>query len=156
MSDDFTVRIDASEFRRFIDRKGDFGGFIRKSLERSGDAGEVIMMKHAPKRAGRLAQSISAKLVRDQLEIAPRLNSIYPTVMITGTRPFTPPWSPIERWARRKGLPAGAVWMSIKKRGIQSADESKHRVDYAHETREEMKDRVPKIFNDELKNWIRM
>ena len=156
---DMFVRIDVSEFERYIKDKGDFGAFIRRGLERTGDAGEVIMIRHAPKdrgAGGGLVSSISAKLERGQVEVAPRMRHIYPKVMITGTRPFRPPWGPIETWARRKGLPAGPIWMGIRKRGIQSADRSKYRVDYAQETRKELNVLTPKIFNDEMKDWIRM
>ena len=37
-----------------------------------------------------------------------------------GTRPFTPPFSVIAKWARFKGLPAGPVWMKIREKGIDA------------------------------------
>lgn len=37
-----------------------------------------------------------------------------------GTRPHFAPFKPIERWARKKGLPAGAVWRAIAKKGTKA------------------------------------
>lgn len=37
-----------------------------------------------------------------------------------GTRPHRPPFGPIALWAKRKGLPAGAVWRSIARKGTRA------------------------------------
>ncbi len=36
-----------------------------------------------------------------------------------GTRPHTPPFAPIERWAFRHGLEPGRVWSSIRVKGTK-------------------------------------
>lgn len=158
--DDFKTKIDLSDYASYFhNRERDLKDFIKRSLERVGDAGEVKMMRSAPKDrggGGGLISRISARMDSPtQISIAPRMQSPYPIVMITGSRPFYAPFSPIKRWARRKGLPAGAIWQSIAQKGIKSAEESQHRVDYAQETREHLDEKTPKIFNDEVQNWIR-
>lgn len=157
---DIKTRVDASRFRDYFEkRESDFEDFVRSALRRVGDAGEVSMMEYAPKDrggGGGLISQISARMESpNEISIAPRMRSPYPVVMITGTRPFYPPFDPIERWARRKGLPGGAIWRSITQRGIKSAEESDHRVDYGKKTREDMRERTPKIFEDEVKKWIK-
>ncbi len=37
-----------------------------------------------------------------------------------GTRPHAAPFSPIQRWALRHGIPAGALWMAIKTKGTKA------------------------------------
>jgi hypothetical protein len=37
-----------------------------------------------------------------------------------GTSPHTPPFEAIRKWAEFRGLPAGAVWMSIRQKGTKA------------------------------------
>jgi len=36
-----------------------------------------------------------------------------------GSKPHTPPLGPIQRWAARRGLSGGAVWMAIRRKGTK-------------------------------------
>lgn len=37
-----------------------------------------------------------------------------------GSRPHTPPFAPIQDWAEKKKLPAGAIWQNIRLRGTRA------------------------------------
>lgn len=39
-----------------------------------------------------------------------------------GHQPYTPPFGPIEAWANRHHIPAGAVWQSIRMHGTKPND----------------------------------
>lgn len=50
-------------------------------------------------------------------------NTMYLNFVLYGTRGgVTRPFDPIAQWARRKGLPAGAVWRSICLHGTKAND----------------------------------
>lgn len=64
--------------------------------------------------AGSLNKQVSAKnaVVGTNIEYAPYVEF--------GTRPHAAPISALQGWADRHGIPVGAVWMSIKKKGTKA------------------------------------
>lgn len=156
--------VDLRRFRREIERREQsVPALIRRILERTGEAGRNIMMERAPANRGDLRRSIDYRLEREgRVTIAPRLESPYPLVMLTGSRPIKPPmakgyppWTPISRWARRKGLDAGAVYGKIVHYGIDSHEESRDRENYPKKTKEELEKRVPKLAEDSIAKWVK-
>ena len=155
ISEDLSVDIDDSDFRRYFAERKDFKRAIEQLLARIGTRGEGIMMRHAPADRGFLRSKISARMISaTRMTIAPR-DVPYADIPITGTYPFTPPLDPIKRWARRHGLEGGAVWHNIRTSGIQSAEESKYRVDYAKETAKELKRPADRLARDTISKWVR-
>ena len=79
---------------------------------------EAMAKLKCPVDRGRLRSSFKQEIVglRGKLEVGAK----YGIFVEKGTRPHTPPFKAIERWARRKGLPAGAVWMSIRMKGTKA------------------------------------
>ena len=63
-----------------------------------------------------------------------------------GTKPHTPPFSPIQRWALRHGIPAGALWMTIREKGTKAKPFMEPARDFAEVHAEDFADR-------ELKKW---
>lgn len=70
----------------------------------------------APKDQGELAGSFRST---QQDENTWLINSgrSYALAVNEGSRPHTPPWDPIAKWAERHGLEPGAVWHNIKTYG---------------------------------------
>ena len=89
------------------------------------DAGMAIEneAKHlVPVRTGNLRRSIMSSvetLGGTQTGIV-AAQAGYGRYVESGTKPHTPPLSAIATWANRKGLPAGAIWMAIRKKGTKA------------------------------------
>jgi len=78
------------------------------------------LQKEAPVDTGRLAGSFNnlRKISDDQYVTSS--NADYAEAVQEGRKPgHAPPFEPIARWAKRHGLPAGAVWRKIWQKGIK-------------------------------------
>ncbi len=75
----------------------------------------------APYRTGNLRRSIVSQATALQGGTAAIITAAakYARPVEYGSKPHTPPFGAIQRWARRKGLSAGAIWMTIRRRGTK-------------------------------------
>lgn len=75
----------------------------------------------APVRTGNLRRSIGSTVAPIGGRPAGVIfaSAKYAPYVEYGTKPHTPPLGPIQRWAARKGLPGGAIWMAIRRRGTK-------------------------------------
>lgn len=112
--------IDASDVDAFLLRKLDqFPGARLAMLRRvavfmAGAAKSLVRVN-----TGELRSKI--RVVEGRLgQISVLSEAKYSAYVERGTRPHTPPFSPIERWARRKGLPAGTIWHAIRVKGTRA------------------------------------
>lgn len=86
---------------------------IKKSIINFERAAKI----ETPVDTGNLRQSYESKFWYLEWEL--RNTRKYWIFVHEPTRPHTPPLDAITPWARRKGIPAWAVWMSIKKKGTK-------------------------------------
>lgn len=156
------MNIDLSQFRKVMEKRSvDLPNAIKRILTRTGEAGTSIMMDEIEKfsSSGDMRRSVDYKYKRgkDRITIAPRLDSIYPLIVLKGHDGGVGeglPWTPIARWARRHNLPPGNIYGWIKYYGMESHKKSAHRVNYPKNTKEKLERRAPKIAEDTISEWV--
>lgn len=91
-------------------------GLQQASLDVEGQAKRL-----APVRTGNLRRSIGSTVapIGGNATGVIFASAKYAPFVEYGTRPHTPPLAAIQRWASRKGLPAGAIWMAIRQKGTK-------------------------------------
>ena len=93
----------------------------RNLLTRVGLIVEAKAKELVPKDTGRLMGSLRVtKVDVSKMIVTVGTGVEYGKYMERGRRPGKVPFKPIERWAKRHGLPPWAVYMSIKKKGIKA------------------------------------
>ena len=96
--------------------------FKRRLLYKIGFIMEAKAKEMVPVDTGLLRSSIHVSKVDTRMmrvTVSTSTPIDYGIFMEKGARPHTPPFKPIEKWAKRHGIPAWAVFMSIKKKGIR-------------------------------------
>lgn len=118
-----TIRIDASLAASDLMRKiRSLPAAERRFLRRLGLETQKAAKIFAPVDRGGLQSKISIKEGRDPVkgpQVIVESEAPYSGAVEEGSRPHTPPFSPIARWARRHGIPGGAVWTSIRRHGTR-------------------------------------
>lgn len=106
--------------------------------------------RNAPVNTGVLRASIMPEVVNQGNETMGVVgsNMTYAPPMELGTRPFWPPLTALETWARRHGTTAYVVARAIARRGLRA----RH---YLRRAMEDNRDRIVRIFNDYVKRVIR-
>jgi HK97 gp10 family phage protein len=94
---------------------------VGKALQNATLTVEAEAKQMAPKATGTLRRSITSAVKPISGTPAGIVSAPvrYAQAVEYGSKPHTPPLQPVQRWAKRKGLPGGAVWMSIRKRGTK-------------------------------------
>lgn len=93
--------------------KGEMRGLMKETSGR----GRQHMIAEVPKDQGSLQQSIVAEAYETKAYVYP--SQSHAEWVQKGTRPHTAPFAPIKKWAERRGLPPGAVWHSIRRKGTK-------------------------------------
>lgn len=88
------------------------------------DAGLTVQRQAkslAPVSTGNLRRSISSTVapIAGRPAAIVSASAAYATFVEYGRAAHTPLFAQIQRWASRKGLPAGAIWMAIRRRGTK-------------------------------------
>lgn len=92
---------------------------LKKALEKSAITVQREIMIAAPHGVtGDLARDVGIEFVELSAIVKPKKK--YAIFVEKGTKPHTPPISAIEPWARKKGIPVGAVWQSIRQKGTKA------------------------------------
>lgn len=96
---------------------------VGTELRNSGLSVESAAKKLAPKMTGNLKRSIVSSVAPiggnpTALIVA---QAKYAASVEFGSKPHTPPFGPIRRYAERKGIPeaAGGIWMTIRRQGTK-------------------------------------
>lgn len=89
------------------------------ALNVSALAAQREIRKEAPTDRARLRNSVQIQAL-GRFALSVGTNVKYAIYVHEGTRPHRAPWDPIERWARRRGIPAFPVWYSIMKKGTKA------------------------------------
>ncbi len=111
--------IDAREVDRVLaDRLAKFPGVLRRLEQRTAIFIADTAKEGAAVDRGEMRAKIAIVKKRDS--IAVESQAPYSLHVERGTRAHTPPFAPIERWALRHGLPPGAVWQGIRRRGTKA------------------------------------
>lgn len=95
------------------------GTAMDTALNKSAITIQGKIREKAPVDTGRLRNSILYMRI-GTLVYAVATNAKYAVYVHEGTRPHAMPLSAIEPWAKRRGIPAGAVWQAILKRGTKA------------------------------------
>lgn len=90
-----------------------------KSLFRGGYLIQGDARRLCPVNTGLLRSSITVEGNFSGLYVKIGTNLSYAAPVEFGSRPHTPPFAPIRDWAEKKGLPAGAIWQSIRQHGTK-------------------------------------
>lgn len=113
------IHIDSSQLDRILrERLASLPQARRTILRRVGLEVHAEANRQAPVDRGELRAGITIEEKEGEVVIA--ATAKHSAFAETGTRPHTPPFAPIERWALRHGIPPGAVWSSIRKRGTRA------------------------------------
>lgn len=105
-----------AEFRKAFQRAPEVvGRELHRAFEKSTSAVQATAKRLVPVDSGRLRDSI-------ETEIRPLEASVFTTLKYApfvefGTRPHFPPPQPLDVWARRHGIPLGAVQKKIAREG---------------------------------------
>lgn len=99
--------------------------FVMRNLRSLGRRVSYIMRQTISenRHTGGLEESITSDVSGLTLTVGPTAKSggwDRGLILELGTGPHTPPFEPIRRWAEFRGLPAGAVWMTIRQRGTKA------------------------------------
>lgn len=94
---------------------------VLKGLSDSGHMVEATAKQLANTSTGNLRRSIMSQVtpIADAPTAAIVAQAHYAPYVEHGTKPHTPPFGPIARWAIRHGMQPGQAWGAIKKRGTQ-------------------------------------
>ena len=102
--------------------------FVRKNMLTLG--GRVVYIMRQVVKQNRYTGELEQSIMSEYTEGATPKIEIGPTakrgkwdaglLLEHGTRPHTPPFEPIRRWAEFKGLPAGGVWYNITQFGTEA------------------------------------
>lgn len=78
-----------------------------------------VLQEEAPKDTGRLQRGITFDTYVKPPSVELRIVSkeSYTVYVLRGTRPHSAPWSALQGWADRHGIPVFLVWRSIKLHG---------------------------------------
>lgn len=121
---------------------------LRRAIGRSLSYVERRAKIKTPVDRGGLRSSYRQRIVGLRGELWPRKK--YAPFVEFGTRPHTPPLKAIKRWAKRKNLPAGAIWMAIRRRGTKPHPYFEPAI---KESEDKVKQFFEKAFNKLLKNF---
>ena len=98
--------------------KQDFDKMVYKSLYESAVIVEGQAKASAPSDMSQLRDSIGKEVTAKSAVIG--TNVEHAPFIEFGTRPHKAPISALKGWAERHGIPVGAVWMSIAKKGTKA------------------------------------
>lgn len=120
---DFEIRIDATEFTRWLDEAPEIAlAAVQRALYRAAARGSTELKRTAPKATSNLANSIRVFSTQDGAEIVASAN--YASFVHDGRAPGRfPNLDNIADWARVVGIPEDAVWpiaRSIAQRGTRT------------------------------------
>ena len=78
-----------------------------------------VLQEEAPKDTGKMAKGITFDTYAKGHDLELRITSkeSYTVFVLRGTRPHSAPWSALQGWADRHGIPVFLVWRSIKLHG---------------------------------------
>jgi len=96
----------------------DFDKMIFKSLHEGSDLVVSQAKALAPSDMAELRGSINKNVTAKNAVSGTNID--YAPYVEFGTRPHAAPISALQGWADRHGIPVGAVWMSIKKKGTKA------------------------------------
>ncbi len=96
----------------------DFDRAQFKSLFESADIVLSQAKALAPSDIAELRGSLNKQVTKNNAVVG--TNVEYAPFVEFGTRPHAAPISALKGWADRHGIPVGAVWMSIKKKGTKA------------------------------------
>ena len=116
---------------------------IEKALTKSAILIQRNAIKESPIDTGRLRSNIIYRVFFGTAVISPNVD--YAVYVHEGTRPHSMPFNAVEPWARRKGIPAGAVWQSIRHKGTKGNP-------FMRRAAEQSGDGVRKFFKDAADN----
>ncbi len=87
-----------------------------------------VLQEEAPKDTGRLQKGISFDTYVKKPDVELRIVSkeTYTMYVLRGTRPHSAPWSALQGWADRHGIPVFLVWRSIKLHGTSVGSQRKY------------------------------
>ena len=87
-----------------------------------------VLQEEAPKDTGALQKGISFDTYVKKPDVELRITSkaSYTVYVLRGTRPHSAPWSALQGWADRHGIPVFLVWRSIKLHGTSVGSQRKY------------------------------
>ncbi len=87
-----------------------------------------VLQEEAPKDTGRLQKGITFDTYVKPPSVELRIVSkeTYTVYVLRGTRPHSAPWSALQGWADRHGIPVFLVWRSIKLHGTSVGSQRKY------------------------------
>jgi len=96
----------------------DFDKAMFRSLHESADIVVGQAKALAPSDMAELRGSIDKQVTAQNAVVGPNVD--YAPYVEFPTRPHAAPISALQGWADRHGIPVGAVWMSIKRKGTKA------------------------------------
>lgn len=87
-----------------------------------------VLQEEAPKDTGTLQKGISfdTYVSKPNVELRIVSKAAHTMYVLRGTRPHSAPWSALQGWADRHGIPVYLVWRSIKLHGTSVGSQRKY------------------------------